>query len=52
MINGTQSSDGTIERTIVTNCREDLTACEARQLASLLIESADELDVIERRAAR
>jgi hypothetical protein len=47
MINGIQSSDGSISRTINANAVDDLDASQARRLAALLVETADELDRLE-----
>jgi hypothetical protein len=43
-ISGIQSSDGAISRAIGVSAGEDMGATEARHLAALLIEAADELD--------
>jgi hypothetical protein len=43
-ISGVQSSDGTISRGITVSAGEDMGATEARQLAALLVEAADEMD--------
>lgn len=44
LIDGTQFSDGRITRAITTDASEGMGSAEARQLAAMLIEAADELD--------
>lgn len=44
VISGIQSADGSIDRSITTDASEDMGGTEARQLAALLLEAADELD--------
>ncbi|CAM3108272.1 hypothetical protein BST27_18605 [Mycobacterium intermedium] len=44
IIDGTQYSDGRIERFVTTDSAEGMGSAEARQLAALIIEAADEID--------
>lgn len=52
LISGIQCSDGSISRSITANATEDMDATEARQLARLILEAADELDGLEMTAVK